>query len=152
MKTLGVAKDREQIANRLGRLRVDSKRQWGKMTAHQTVCHLSDSFRGVIGEKALSAKAGTFGTRVMKWGALYVPLPWPHGLTTMPEVDQELGGTQPVEFAADVRELRLLLERFTRQPRDFSWRPHPFFGLMTDQDWMRWGYLHMDHHFRQFGV
>ncbi len=70
----------------------------------------------------------------------------------MPEMDQEIGGTRPVEFDGDVRELRRLLERFTRQPRDFSWRPHPIFGEMTEKDWMRWGYLHMDHHFRQFGV
>jgi len=26
------------------------------------------------------------------------------------------------------------------------------FGLMPDRDWMRWGYLHMNHHLRQFGV
>jgi len=29
----------------------------GKMTAHQMVCHLGDSFRGVIGEKALAGRA-----------------------------------------------------------------------------------------------
>jgi hypothetical protein len=25
------------------------------------------------------------------------------------------------------------------------------FGPMTEKDWMRWGYLHADHHLRQFG-
>jgi hypothetical protein len=29
--------------------------------------------------------------------------------------------------------------------------PHSIFGSMTNQDWMRWGYLHADHHLRQFG-
>jgi Protein of unknown function (DUF1569) len=29
--------------------------------------------------------------------------------------------------------------------------PHPIFGPMTAKDWMRWGYLHADHHLRQFG-
>jgi hypothetical protein len=28
---------------------------------------------------------------------------------------------------------------------------HPMFGGMTAKDWMRWGYLHADHHLRQFG-
>jgi uncharacterized protein DUF1569 len=152
MKTLGVPKYREEIASRLGLAGIDSRRRWGKMTAHQMVCHLGDSFRGVIGEKALAGKPATFTQGLMKWGALYVPLRWPHGIKTMPEMDQEIGGTRPVEFDGDVRELRRLLERFTRQPRDFSWRPHPIFGEMTEKDWMRWGYLHMDHHFRQFGV
>jgi hypothetical protein len=70
----------------------------------------------------------------------------------MPEIDQEIDGTPPAEFDGDVTELRRLLQRFTRQPKDFAWRPHPIFGVMADRDWMRWGYLHMDHHFRQFGV
>jgi hypothetical protein len=29
--------------------------------------------------------------------------------------------------------------------------PHPMFGAMTTLEWMRWGYLHTDHHLRQFG-
>lgn len=152
MKTLGVTQDREEIAARLGLVRDRSARRWGKMTAHQMVCHLGDSFQGVIGEKALAAKPATFTQGLMKCVALYVPLRWPHGIKTMPEVDQEIGGTRPLEFEADVRELRRLLERFTRQPKGFAWRPHPIFGAMTEKDWMRWGYLHMDHHFRQFGV
>ena len=31
-------------------------------------------------------------------------------------------------------------------------RPHPVFGPMTRGAWLRWGYLHTDHHLRQFGV
>jgi hypothetical protein len=150
MKTLADVQCRSEILERLGRVRAESQRRWGKMTAHQMVCHLGDSFRGVTGEKALASRAGLLGG-LMKWGALYVPLKWPHGFKTMPEMDQEIGGTQPTEFAADVKELRRLLERFAVEPRDFAWRAHPIFGVMVDRDWMRWGYLHMDHHFRQFG-
>ena len=29
-------------------------------------------------------------------------------------------------------------------------RDHPFFRSMQHADWMRWGYLHADHHLRQF--
>ena len=152
MKTLTNLGDREEILVRLGKVRADSARRWGKMSANQMVCHLADSFRGVMGEKALAPKPGTFGRGAMKWFALYVPLKWPHGVPTMPEMDQLIGGTKPAEFAADSTELRRLFERFTRQPRDFSWKPHPIFLEMTEQDWMRWGYLHMDHHFRQFGA
>jgi hypothetical protein len=28
---------------------------------------------------------------------------------------------------------------------------HAFFGPMSYSEWMRWGYLHTDHHLRQFG-
>jgi hypothetical protein len=30
--------------------------------------------------------------------------------------------------------------------------PHPVFGAMSDSAWRRWGYLHTDHHLRQFGA
>jgi hypothetical protein len=77
---------------------------------------------------------------------------WPHGFKTMPEIDQQAGGgTSPVEFARDHRDLQSLLERFVKQPRDFTWQAHPHFGQMSERDWMRLAYLHADHHLRQFG-
>jgi hypothetical protein len=69
----------------------------------------------------------------------------------MPEVDQEIGGTQPVEFARDRSELEALIERFVVK-RGSDLQPHPMFGRMTTEQWQRWGWRHMDHHLRQFGV
>jgi hypothetical protein len=152
MKTLANEAERAEILARMGRVKTDSARRWGKMSAHQMVCHLADSFRGVMGERPLSMMPGNFGRGVMKWVALYSGIPWPHGLKTMPEVDQLIGGSRPAEFAADVQQLRTLFDRFTAQTRDFVWARHPMFPAMTETDWMRWAYLHMDHHFRQFGV
>jgi hypothetical protein len=43
------------------------------------------------------------------------------------------------------------MEKFTGRPRSFDFRPHPMFKEMSEKDWMRWGYLHTDHHLRQFG-
>jgi hypothetical protein len=152
MKTLANNTDRAAITQRMASLRPDSARRWGKMSAHQMVCHLADSFRGVMGERSIAVLPGIFGRGLVKWIALYSRLPWPHGLKTMPEVDQFVGGTPPGDFAADRAGLGVLLETFTHEPRDFVWAPHPMFLEMSDADWMRWGYLHMDHHFRQFGV
>jgi hypothetical protein len=152
MKTLANEAERAEILARMGRVKMDSARRWGKMSAHQMVCHLADSFRGVMGERPLSLMPGNLGRGVMKWVALYSGIPWPHGIRTMPEVDQLIGGTRPAEFVADVQQLRTLFERFTAPARDFVWARHPMFPSMTEADWMRWAYLHMDHHFRQFGV
>lgn len=142
-----------ETLERLKKLRPDSPRQWGKMNAHQMVCHLCDSFRLGLGERGVSAvSAGAAQRTVLKTIALRVPLPWPKGIETRPEADQEKGGTQPVEFTADVRNLVALVERFARRDRDFEFGVHPMFGAMTEWEWMRWGYLHADHHLRQFGV
>jgi hypothetical protein len=152
MKMLGDAAVKKEIEERLAKLRPESARHWGRMNAPQMVCHLSDSFRGVIGERPLSRAEGLYPRTLIKWVALYMPVRWVHGMKTMPEVDQEIGGTKPGEFLSDVAELRRLTDRFTQQPRKFVWTPHPFFLDMPDREWMRWGYLHMDHHFRQFGI
>ncbi len=37
--------DANEILNRLGRVHVDSPRKWGRMNAHQMICHLADSLR-----------------------------------------------------------------------------------------------------------
>ena len=86
----------------------------------------------------------------MKFFALYVPMPWPHGIKTRPEMEQGAGGTPPVGFERDRRDLLEILDRFVAAEEERT--PHPIFGTMTEWEWQRWGYLHMDHHLRQFGV
>ena len=123
------------------------------MSAPQAVCHLSDAFRAVMGRKPISPATGPLQRTIVKWIALYAPLPWPGGrILTRPEIDQESGGTKPVDFAADVAELGALIEVFTATTRSSGWGPHPIFGPLSEAAWLRWGYLHTDHHFRQFGA
>ena len=105
-----------------------------------------------MGEKAASSIDNFFTRSVVRWIAIHTPLPWPHGVKTTPEMDQEIGGTPPAEFERDRRELEAMIERFTTQPRDYQFGPHPIFGTMTEAEWMVWGYRHCDHHLRQFGL
>jgi Protein of unknown function (DUF1569) len=154
--TLSNPIDKQQIVERLGKIQPLSPRLWGRMSVNQMICHLSDSFRVTMGEKPwkterISVTPIPLPRWFVKWMALHLPLKWPHGLKTRPEVDTEHGGTPPIQFERDRANLLELLERFTRRPREFEWQPHPMFGTMSDRDWMRWGYLHMDHHLRQFG-
>jgi hypothetical protein len=152
MKTLARPQDKAAILERLNAVRPESGRRWGRMSAHQMVCHLSDSLRMVSGEKPVSHSAGPLQRTIVKWIALYVPLRWPPGIPTRPEIDQESGGTRPSEFAADVAELETLLESVTTRKGIFDGRSHPIFGKLSEAGWLRWGYLHMDHHLRQFGA
>lgn len=151
-KTLAIPSETAAILDRLAGLTPESPRQWGKMTPHQAVCHLTDSFWAATGERVVSPTGNVLHRTVVKWIALETSLPWPKGVKTRPEVDQEIGGTKPADFARDVDQLRATIERFTSSRRGFEWAPHPIFGAMTDAEWLRWGYLHMDHHLRQFGA
>jgi Protein of unknown function (DUF1569) len=150
MKTLINSRDRNEVLVRLGKLRPTNRARWGTMSAHQMICHLSDSFRASFGRKYVSPSNTLFSRTVLKWVALWGPFPWPHGVKTRPEVDQHQGGTAPVEFAADIESLRVLFERFCALEAEFA--PHPIFGQMSRTERMRHAYLHMDHHLRQFGA
>ena len=152
MKNLIREGDKAAILQRLQGVRHDSQRRWGKMSAHQMICHLSDSFKAAMGLKPVSPAGTILHRTLIKWVALQVPLRWPEGYKTRPEMDQEIGGTKPVEFARDLLELEQLVARFTERERDFEWQAHPAFGKMSEREWLRWGYLHMDHHLRQFGA
>lgn len=152
MKTLARPEDKADVLRRLKTVRPDSARQFGRMSAPQMVCHLSDSFLAVMGRKPVSPASNPLTRTVVKWIALYAPIRWRPGYRTRPEIDQGIGGTKPAEFARDVADLEALVEEVTARPRTFDWHPHPIFGAMSHSDWLRWAYLHMDHHLRQFGA
>jgi len=152
MKTLARPQDKSELLRRLRVVRPESPRRWGRMSPHQMVCHLSDSLRMVMGQKPVSDATTLLQRTVVKWIALYVPLTWPAGIPTRPEIDQEVGGTRPADFTADVAELEALVELITAPKTSFGWPSHPILGGMSDAAWLRWGYLHMDHHLRQFGA
>jgi hypothetical protein len=150
MKTLARASDKGEILRRLKTIGPGSTRRWGRMSAHQMICHLSDSFLAVTGQRHASSASGPLQRTVIKWIALYAPITWPRDVQTRPEVDQEAGGTRPSNFAADMTQLEMLVELITTRTGCFG-PTHPIFGPMSETDWMRWAYLHMDHHLRQFG-
>jgi hypothetical protein len=150
MKTFLQVADVEEIRGRIARLIPADARVWGAMSCHQMVCHLADSFGCPLGERTVApVRRPPIPLPVYKWLALRVPMKWPQGVPTPAEMNQFVGGTQPVGFAADVARLLDRLESFAASSG--PWAEHPLFGAMTTEEWMRWGYLHTDHHLRQFG-
>ena len=152
MKTLANSQDTAEIIRRLASVGPASRRRWGTMTVSQMICHLSDAFRVALGDRTAKPVKNRYNGPLMRWLALWLPLSWPHGVSTMPECDANLGGTPPAELERDKGELCELLDRFTTPSNGLDGQAHPFFGQMTEKEWMRWGYLHLDHHLRQFGA
>src|SRR5688572_22969694 len=122
------------------------------MTVHQMVCHLSDGYRNPVGERTVPSYSTPFRRTLMKWVALHTPMTWPRGIKTIPESDQERGGTKPVEFARDVADLKRLIGAFAAAAPNVAGRRHALFGPLTAEEWGVWGYRHADHHLRQFGA
>src|SRR5215813_2069971 len=110
-RSLANPDDRENVRRRLALLQPDTPARWGRMSAHQMLCHLSDAYLAMMGEKFVSPASGPFQRTVVKWVALNAPFPWPKGVPTRPEMDQNIGGTRPSSYESD-REL--LLKTMTR--------------------------------------
>lgn len=141
----------DTLIRRLRSVRPDTERQWGRMTAHQMVCHLADVCRMAIGQVPVRDTSNALTRTIVKWVALYLPLRWRPGIVTSAEIDQCAGaGTRPGLFAADVADVETLLTTLSTRGATAAWPAHPVFGPMSHSQWMRWAYLHTDHHLRQF--
>ncbi len=112
MQTLESADDRDSILARISALTASDRRLWGRMTLDQMVCHQCDSFRLALGERFARPATGFLQRTVVKFVALRIPAKWPKGTPTIPEVEQGIGGTPPVEFERDRAELVSLFGRF----------------------------------------
>ena len=151
-KSLARRRDRDELLSRLKTLHTQSSRKWGVMSVEQMVCHLSDAFLMMTGELRASEATGVLQRTLIKWIALYLPVRWKAGIPTRPELDQTIGGTRPCRFADDLQRVEELLMRCANEPVDCDGRVHPTFGRLSRSAWMRWAYLHTDHHLRQFGA
>lgn len=141
---------RADVLRRLDRLAPETPRRWGRMNAHQMVCHLADLFRFGMGERDGPALGSRLHHTLVKWWAVTVPLRWPHGFPTARQFDQEREGTPPDVFEADLADLIDLIHRFSDPLTPLD--THPLFGPLKRSEWGRWGFRHVDHHLRQFGL
>jgi hypothetical protein len=100
-----------------------------------------------LGERKPKAVDNFVSRSIVRLVALHTPLTWPKGVKTVPESDQELGGTKPAEWDRDLAELLRRIDAF----KPFDGCPHPMFGPLTGTEWNVWAFRHADHHLRQFG-
>src|SRR5687768_7626859 len=88
MRTLARPDDLADVLRRLQSVNAASVARWGRMSAHQMICHLGDALRVATGEKVVTPRTGPAKRTVVKWIALYFPARWPAGIATPAEIDQ----------------------------------------------------------------
>jgi hypothetical protein len=150
MKTLADPGAQQEIERRIAALTPADRGRWGSMSIHQMICHQTEAYRCALGEKQAAMARPPMPRAILKFAALRIPMKWPHGFPSPPEIAQDRGGTPPVEFMQDRDTLLAALRAFCSGLPD-PLPKHPYFGAMSKKDWQRWGYLHADHHLRQFG-
>ena len=137
---------RQELVDRLARLRPDAAARWGKFTAPQMVTHLIEGMRMAAGELTVAPRHLPL-LPIVRPLVLHV-FPFPKGAPTA----RELLARVPTTWEADVGTLRTKVEA-VREPAPGTRLPdHPAFGPMSARDWGVLLYKHADHHFRQFGI
>jgi hypothetical protein len=151
MRSIFNPADLQELRRRLAAMTPQSDRRWGRMNPHQAVRHLNDWFKGLLGDRPIPGKDPGPGIKVLRFIAFSTPIPWLRGFPTAPMQDQEKSGTPPTEFAADLAELDALMVRFV-ETGGAGLLPHNRWGTMSRGMWGRYGYRHVNHHLRQFGL
>jgi hypothetical protein len=137
------------IIYRLAKLHPNTKSLWGKMNVSQMLAHCQVPLQAALGEKQF--KRTFFGfvfgrigkKRFMKEG------PFKRNLPT----DPRFVVRDDRDFDKEKKQLQVLIHRFaTADPPTIAKKRHPFFGNMTQEEWGKLQWKHLDHHLRQFGV
>ncbi|HEY5057072.1 MAG TPA: DUF1569 domain-containing protein [Acidobacteriaceae bacterium] len=148
MKTLSHPNDAAEIRTRILSLTPNDVPQWGIMTVNQMICHVREAYVYALTDAPVDFIPLPFPPRVVKQFALKLPTPWPHSTTTIPQLKLNAPGMACTNFEQDRDTLLASFDSFSALANHT--RDHPFFASMEHADWMRWGYLHADHHLRQF--
>jgi hypothetical protein len=150
MKNLFEATRVEEVKERILRLRPDSERLWGRMSAAQAVAHCSAGVELALGDRLPPQMLlGRILGRMLKPKVLGNDEPMRRNSPTVKGLvvqdERDLGKEQ--------ERLRGLIDRFAAGgPAGCTKHPHSFFGRLTPEEWAILMYKHLDHHLRQFGV
>jgi len=150
MKTIFDLSAREELIQRIGLLKVESKSVWGKMNVYQMTKHCTIWNEWVLGKKDFVYKQDFLGKIFGKMA-----------LKSNIKDDKPMGKNMPAGKAFTVKDKEGDLnaqcsiwvgqiksyENFSNE--DFV---HDFFGKMTKEQIGIFVYKHNDHHLRQFNV
>jgi uncharacterized membrane protein YfcA len=140
----------DDLVNRLRRLVPTQPRRWGTMNAQQMALHVGDACAAVLKQRAFSVRPQGGPAGVRRVVALYLMPRMPRGLKTGAHPAGVV--VEPAAFARDLERAVVLHRQLATAAPDTLADRHPIFGLMKHAHWMRWAFLHTDHHLRQFGL
>ena len=153
MKTLFTQEGKDAIIQRINKLTPHSQKQWGKMNVSQMLAHAQKPLEVAIGTHALDNSimlkvlSALFGKAAKKKYIQNEMLdknsPTAPSFKIIDKRDFEKEKHQLIEDINKFSEMGMAKKLGDR---------HPFFGLMTHEDWDLLQWKHLDHHLKQFGV
>lgn len=146
MDSLLSIQNKTDMINRINNLKPDTKPLWGKMSASQMMAHCIQGFRSACGEIKLKRNfmGVLFGGMAKR--SMMGDKPFKQGLPT----DKSFIIKDDRNFEEEKQKLTGYVQKF--EAGTLTKDTHPFFGIMTTEEWDKLMTKHLDHHLRQFGV
>ena len=149
MRTLATAGCVDELVARTQQITLDSPRLWGSMNAHQMLMHLGGAAASALGEKPFAFQPRAGGA-LRRFVLCYLMPRYPRGMR-VGQNDPARRVVDPATFERDKQRV-IDLTRAMAAPDARLAPTHPLFGTMRRRHWLRWAYMHTDHHLRQFGA
>ena len=150
MKNILDSQTKEEIFQRIDKLTLQSKAQWGKMNVNQGLRHMAMAFQIPTGELQTTI---VNPPKIPKWLLKFFLLnmkPPKSGAETFKETNMVGTNTNPEDFDAEKINLKNKIEKFIATNNLIP--ENQFVGKFSRNDWGKLNYNHTDHHLRQFGV
>lgn len=137
---------KQEIIERINKLRSATQRKWGKMDVAQMLAHCQMPLGVATGKHKL--KRNFFLSLI---GPIFKPLlyndkPFKKNLAT----DKSFKIADSRDFEREKQQLIEMIQSFSAET--MTNEPHPFFGKLTKDQWSKGTWKHLDHHLQQFGV
>lgn len=149
MKNLADDAVLNDLVARLQRLTPAHAAAWGTMNGQQMARHLGDASEAVLKRRPFASRSRQ-PSPLRKFLLLHVLRQMPRGIKA--GADPAGAAVDPADFATDLGRAVALLQELAAAAPGALVEAHPVLGPMSRANWMRWAYLHTDHHLRQFGV
>ena len=137
----------EEIRSRLENLTEESERQWGSMSPAQMANHCQYPLKIMLQKEDYGLKPNWLINLLFK-KSMYSDKLWRKNLPTVKRFKQ----TEDRNFNEEMPKLKALLDEIGNQLNKEDWGDHPAFGKLTNEQWGKMQYKHLDHHLRQFGL
>lgn len=133
--------------SRIDGLAIHQKPSFGKMNAHQMICHCADQFRMAFGSKKAFEYGNEDANEIKERARQGKSVPTPKGFGQV-----EGNGTRPSNFEEDKETLKKFMLEFRQLSNSYEFSPHPYFGDLPKGKWERLAIYHLNHHLEQFNA
>jgi hypothetical protein len=136
----------EHVLGRIKNLESSSAARWGKMNISQMLHHINLTIEAPLRKIPTRGKP-VFFMKFFK-SVLYNDKPFSKGSPTPREF--KISGS--FDFALEKQRCMSNLKDLYNRNMKGDYHPHAFFGKLTNEQWGKHFFKHLDHHLKQFGV